>query len=538
MAAHKMTPETSKEERLKVCDRCRSDDRLLRRAFNLQGPTLSEILTPEDRAEVEQILKTVRRSDFERLECDDVPVGRVALYQLILHHKKFDTVLNDVEWSHYLVELRNTLLSLKATRLLVDRYQPDRILSYNGLYAVNRVAALFAETKGIPCYYLHAGPSMHNRLQRLTIGRGNTFSHVPRLLEQWPRFEDRPCSRQQLSRATDHLLELFRGQIIFAYSPMKSAKHFDARQFFSVKSGQKMLVATMSSPDEYLAAILVGAKKPWGKLLFESQIEWIKALVAFAETRPDVFLVIRVHPREFPNRRDQKKSQHAQELESVFVSLPDNVIVNWPSDGVSVYDLADQTDVFLNAWSSTGREMAMLGLPVVIYSSELPLYPTGLNYLGETHESYFRAIDEALKDGWNLERARLAYRWAAFEFVRATVDISDSYSEVESAARPLSQKILDRLRRRIDPDFVKHRDILQRSAKLNASGQVDRLLKTGLATVVELEGADASDGTTLQQETAGLATELKRLADALYPTPEARAASRLYGLLSASEART
>jgi hypothetical protein len=86
----------------------------------------------------------------------------------------------------------------------------------------------------------------------------------------------------------------------------------------------------------------------------------------------------------------------------------------------------------------------------------------------------------------------------------------------------------------INPDFVKHRDIRRRGSKLRASEQVDELLETASTTVVELDPAIAIDGFTLRQEAAGLAIELKRLADALYPTPEARSASRLYKRLVAA----
>jgi hypothetical protein len=533
MAAHKMTPDTPAIERQGICDHCRKSDQLLRGALNLRGPTLDEILTSEDRADVDRILEKVDRTNFYDLQCEGVPVGRIALYQVILHHKKFNTDFNDPEWVQYVVELDNALRSLKAMQRLVERYQPDRILLYNGLYAVNHVAAFFAEAKGVPCYFMHAGPSFYRRLQRLTIGRGNPFSYMPKLLEQWPRFAVLPCPPRYLTQVTNHLLELFRGQSIFAYSPMKTGKYFDARKFFGVGPNQKLLIATMSSNDEYMAGILVGAQKPWGKLLFDSQIRWIEALIEFATSRSDLFIVIRVHPREFPNRRDHKKSQHAQELEAAFVSLPENVIVNWPSDGVSIYDLVDQTDVFLNAWSTTGKDMPMLGVPVVVYSSLLPLYPVSLNYLGETQEAYFAAIDTALSDGWSLERVRLAYRWAVYEFIRATIDISDGYSEVEGAARPFLRKVVDRLKRRINPDFVKLRDIGKRNPELKASEQIDALLSTASTTVVELESARALDGVDAEQESAGLAVELRRLAEALYPTPEARAASRLYARLTA-----
>src|SRR5690606_6941171 len=95
----------------------------------------------------------------------------------------------------------------------------------------------------------------------------------------------------------------------------------------------------------------------------------------------DLFLIIRVHPREFPNKRDSLKSDHALELEQTLSELPENVRVNWPSDNISLYDLAQIMDVCLNSWSTAGKEMGTLGIPVVLYSADLVFYPADLNYL-------------------------------------------------------------------------------------------------------------------------------------------------------------
>jgi hypothetical protein len=241
--------------------------------------------------------------------------------------------------------------------------------------------------------------------------------------------------------------------------------------------------------------------------------------------------VIRVHPREFPNRREGRKSQHACHLESALQGLPSNAVVNWPGENISIYDLIDKTDLFLNAWSTVGKDMAMLGLPVVIYSDKLPLYPAELNELGDTNESYFRSIDLALQEGWSIERARRAYRWAVFESIRSTIDISDSYFELEQHERPFLRKVVARVGHKLDPHFTQHSDILRRARRLNESARIEEFLAAGASTVVELQSPESVEQASLEEETEGLRRELKRLARALYATSEARSASRLYGAL-------
>jgi hypothetical protein len=164
--------------------------------------------------------------------------------------------------------------------------------------------------------------------------------------------------------------------------------------------------------------------KPPGGLLFERQVDWVQAVIEYVANRPDIFFIIRVHPREFRGNI----SQHATELKALFETLPANVRVNWPTDEISIFDLAEITDVILNAWSSAGKEMALLGLPAVLYSQELVLYPSQLNYLGDqSREHYFGEVERALAEGWRAERIVQAFRWYALEHHWSQFDLRQSY---------------------------------------------------------------------------------------------------------------
>lgn len=532
MMAHRLAAGAPVKERDKVCAECNQCDSMLRGAFGFEGPRLRDLVGDEDDRVVDQIIAGMTREAIMTLERDGVDVGRIALYQLMLRRKRIDLDFTETEWQEYLVELRNTLYAWQAGKKLLDRERPDRVMVYNGLYSVNRVVCKLAEQRGIPTYFMHAGGNLSNRLQTLLVGRGDTFRFMPHVVSQWPRFAEFPCSGKLLALVTDHYLELLRGKSVFVYSKTKAVQRFDARAHFGVAPEQKLLVATMGSYDEEVAAEMVGARQHQSAPLFVTQVEWVKALLSFIATRPDLFLVVRVHPREFPNRRDQTLSQHARILQQVLQDLPPNVAVNWPADGISVYDLADATDVFLNSWSSVGKEISLLGIPVVIYSDKLAFYPADLNYLGTTLDSYFGAIEKALADGWSGERVRRSYRWAALEFVRACVFLGDSYPEVENPIRSLPVKIADRLRRCIDPYSKQRADCRGRLPRPSFSTQINRLIESGAESILEQLDFDSVELNTLEDETAALKSELRRLTRGLYPLPASHAGSRLYACLS------
>jgi hypothetical protein len=531
MSAHRVAPAAPDVDKRQVCDLCDARKRIIREQFGFKGYDLSELISQEGEHQVEELVGRMTRDSLMTFELEGIPIGRLALYQFMLLRKRIDTDLGDEEWGEYLNELRNALYAFYAAKRVLVQERPDRVIVYNGLYSVNRVCCKLAEQRGIPHYFMHAGGNLSHRLQTLLFGRGDTFVYMPHCVEAYAKFAHLPCTGRLLKLVTDHYLELLRGQSHFVYSSGKSTDLFDARARFGVKPGQKLLLATMASYDEEMAAEMVGARQHRTTPLFPTQVEWIRALLEFAKSRSDLFFLIRVHPREFPNRRERAKSQHAGMLEEALRGLPENAAVNWPADGISLYDLAEQTDVVLNSWSSTGKEMSLLGLPVVIYSRELPFYPAELNYVGTTREEYFACIEQALAAGWNGERVRRAYRWGVFEFVRATVYIGDSYPELEHPVRPLHVKVVERLRRCFDPYFRERRDCGRRKPELATAALIRRLIETGARSPLEVLNPSTVEQTDVEEETHCLGQELRRLAEALYPDPEARRSSRLYPLL-------
>jgi hypothetical protein len=516
MAAHGVAQESSVEDKERVCAQCRHNRDWIRRGFAFDGCDFDSVLDGADEARIEALLDAAPRRDLTRFEVDGVPIGRLAVYEYLIQKKKTQAAFSDEEWAGFRPRLGNALRSLFAAQRILDREKPDRVLIYNTLYSVNAAWRAAAEQRGIAVYFLHGGPNLERRLQTLMIGRDTTLGWYARALEAWARHRDVPCNRAELAQVTDHFRQLFRGTSVFAYSAAKSSSAEDLRSRFAVRREQKLCVASLSSYDEYVAARMAGELPDESTLLFPTQLDWVRALVEWFRARPDLFLLIRVHPREFPNKREGVKSEHAQLLEQELSSLPDNVRVNWPADRLSIYAIAEEADVFLNAWSSAGKEMALLGLPVVVYCPSLLLYPGDLNLVGDTRERYFAAIDEALREGWSFERIRRAYRWCVLEQVRAVVDIGDGFDISEAPA----ERFWERARNALFavPGLRQARDLARRPKMLREQQRIADLILGGATSLLELPPASVDEA----EETAALRDELRRLIDALYPPGVAR----------------
>jgi hypothetical protein len=523
MRINRLEQSSSLEKKQEICRTCNKNKEIIKSSFNFEGYDISDLITPSERAEIELIINKTTPQNFLELELDNIAIGRTALYELLLQYKKNDLNFSETEWSSYLIALRNTLASFFASRKIIEREQPDRVLTFNSLYSVNRVCCQLAESRGIPTYFIHAGENLSNQSKTILLGAKSTFAFYKKLSDYWSIYKDIPCSAELLKSVTDHFLVLFQGKHLLVYSSAKTDK-IDIPDLFKIRENQKILVATMSSYDEIFAGETTGVLPQYNNLIFSEQIDWIKFLIEFIKHREDLFLIIRVHPREFPNKRDSVRSAHSQMLEQVLIDLPVNVKLNLPSDNLSIYNLAEYTDLFLNAWSSVGEEMSLLGIPVLIYSRDLVWYTPDINYVATSKEDFCQKIDIALADGWSFERIRTTYRWYVLKFVRSIFDVSDSIEWDETQSTSNRKSLINfgyRAYRKIVSTLVQDKrhfdyrqrlqDCKKRSTSLRDKSLINKLIEDDKNLLLDLIDLEVENPIDLDIETQSIQNEISRL---------------------------
>ncbi|MHB1530443.1 MAG: hypothetical protein ACYCXT_13690 [Acidiferrobacteraceae bacterium] len=515
MSAFGLGYDSSDQQKEAICQKCERSKTLIRQEFGLKGTDIAQELSEDDIQHVEDILGGITPNNYLALEFSGIKVGRLALYEFLLNHKKNNLDISLDQWPEYRVLLRNSIYSTLASMRIIEREKPDRLITYNSFYSVNHVCCMVADRFSVPHYLLHAGSNMAHRLETLTLSRGYSYNFITRS-PLWSRYQNIPCSTAQLSVVTDHLLALFEANSVFVYSAPKSRKRIDLKRRFGITIEQKVLVATMSSHDERFAAVTIGVMPPDRGSVFSTQIDWIDALAEFVSRRPELFLIIRVHPREFPNKRESVTSEYASKLKAQLSNLPENAKVNWPSDRISLYDIADIGDVFLNSRSTTGMEVSLLGLPVVIYSpNQLYSYVPDLNYVADSKGDYFSQIDRALSHGWDIEFSRKAFRWGVFQHCRSTIDISESYRGDKPQAGGLAAMWVRRIVRKMAPRYQQKQDCRRRAQRLKSGKALNDYLETGKDSIVELDRVEL-EPPLLGQETDALQREFRRIYAAMY----------------------
>jgi len=438
MSAAGLAPQASAAEKESVCEICRNRRNVILNEFGFDSIMLDEYINNDEELSIQNIFLNISPENYLELNIMGVPVGRCALYEFLINKKLNSTSLSNANWEDYKIFLHGALKTFYGGRRILEDVKPDAIAMYNTLYSVNHTFCALAEQRGIPFYSLEAGNNIKKRLSYMTIFKGHYKNLFVSHSKSWKEFSKIPVSPRQVQAVVEHIEELFMATSPLVYSLASNKVTPETlREFFGIDKNKSVLLATMSSADELFAATAIDVIPPFPDPMFPTHIDWINALIEFVRKRNDLFLIIRVHPREFPNKRESVLSQQAIELQKLFVNLPGNVRINWPQDKISIHDLIKITDVGLNATSTVGLELGMFGVPVVIYNADLLLvYPPENNYVGSDPEDYFKKIDMALKDGWSYGNVRKTFRWWAYLFDRVSIDISDGYRETTEPSLP------------------------------------------------------------------------------------------------------
>ncbi len=427
MRANGLSIDSPIDAKQRICRICNENKELIKKGFNFDGFDISTYLTNEDKEFVDTQINKISHENYYDFQYAGIPLGRLATYETMLQYKKNNLDMSHPdEWASYVVWLKNAFYVACAAPKILDAIKPDRIVIYSNTYSSNNVFNFCAKQRDIPSYSMTAWDNLAAFYQGFIMVKGYNLTHWYTQFEAWNKVKNKPFPGKMLAKALPHILSQIQSRTFLSYSKAKQS-NVDILKYFGISRSQKIAVAMMSSYDEIIASYAVGEFDTCHGKIFVDQLEWIKGLIDFFKNRPDLFLIVRTHPREFPNHREKQKSKNAILYEEALSNLPSNIRVNWPADNLSIYDLAEYADVILNGFSSSGLEMSLLGLPVLSYANEWNTYPIDLDIKVDTKEEYFLAIDRALESGWSFERIRLAYRWLAFKFSLTTFDISDAF---------------------------------------------------------------------------------------------------------------
>jgi capsule polysaccharide export protein KpsC/LpsZ len=174
--------------------------------------------------------------------------------------------------------------------------------------------------------------------------------------------------------------------------------------------GTRKTLGLDSRPVVMLAANVLGDSLTLGRDIFaDSMTEWITRTVQFFAARPEVQMVIRVHPGE---TLVPKAKSMGQVVREALHSLPGHIHIIGAADKVNTYDLIEIADLGLAYTTTVGLETAMNGTPV-ISCGKTHYRGRGFTIDPNSWDEYFAALERVLADltAHRLSESQTAAAW-------------------------------------------------------------------------------------------------------------------------------
>ncbi len=157
----------------------------------------------------------------------------------------------------------------------------------------------------------------------------------------------------------------------------------------------RSLLGLDARPVVLLAANVLGDSLTLGRNVFAASMsEWMTRTVQYFAGRPDVQLVIRVHPGETLVPKARSMGQVAREA---LPELPEHIHIIGATDKINTYDLIEIADLGLVYTTTVGVETAMNGRPVIACGNT-HYRKRGFTIDPDTWEEYFAALESVLAD--------------------------------------------------------------------------------------------------------------------------------------------
>jgi len=150
-------------------------------------------------------------------------------------------------------------------------------------------------------------------------------------------------------------------------------------------------LATLRSLVTLLTNVMWDAQLHYKSNAFPNMLDWVLQSIRYFANRPDLQLVIRVHPAEVRGGLPSRQLV-AEEIARAFPAVPPNVFVIPPEHHASTYALLAHSDCALIYNTKTGIEAASMGLPVIV-AGEAWIRNKGLTIDAASREDYYRILD-------------------------------------------------------------------------------------------------------------------------------------------------
>ena len=284
----------------------------------------------------------------------------------------------------YLLRKERNLEAARRALTYFRQHRPDVVIVPNGMILEYGAIYETARFLGITAVSYEFG----EQDQRMWLSQNHQVMYNESFNELWETRQNRTLNEEQRAWLEDFLAArqgLAKGEK-FAHLWQKASREGGAKIKASLGLDDRPVVL--------LPTNVLGDSATLGRTVFtRSMTEWIERVVPFFANKPEVQLVVRIHPAETWTVGPSV----AEIIHRAVPDLPAHIHLIGPKEKVNTYDLMEIADLALVYTTTAGVEMATRGIPVLV-SGQATYRKRGFTIDADSWEEYFQKLEWMLAD--------------------------------------------------------------------------------------------------------------------------------------------
>jgi hypothetical protein len=361
-----------------LCKACFNRGTNLYRPLGLPIHRLSDFLAPEDYADVDAQVAGMSAQALVDWSPGGAAVGEHAHAGALRYFARGD-LENEPHGEAVLRRYaEGAALAARAYERLVMHEKPDVAVLHHGIYSPQGIAADVLRRTGariatwVVAYRKHCFIFSHD----------DTYHHTL-ISEPTDAWDNLALTEAQKTEVQDYLASRAGGARDWIYFHKEPDTGFaDFARARGIDPNKPLITA--------LTNVMWDAQLHYPMNVFAGMKEWLVETVRWFATRPDLQLLIRVHPAE-ARGAIVSRQRVADELAAAFPHLPANVFVAGPEEDVSTYAACAASDAAIIYGTKMGVELATLGMHCIV-AGEAWIRGKGLTHDAQSKPHYFELL--------------------------------------------------------------------------------------------------------------------------------------------------
>lgn len=291
---------------------------------------------------------------------------------------------------------------------VLESFKPDVLVMLNGLFMEERVSWTLVQKQGRRSVFFERGRDAGTVF--LSHEQSATRYDIS---ESWERVGNIPLTTEERKNISEVMERRVRGEQLI-------------ETYWAVKESDQEKICRRLKLDRKTPVALLFTNVSWDTAMqdrdtiFDGMMDWLRYTIDIFRLHPEWALVIRIHPAETQVAGRESFERVGEWITQEFRPLPGNIRVVLPDVPIDSYVLMSLARLGLVYASTTGLEMAVTEVPVVV-AGGAHYAGKGFTYDPSRREEYRKQVELLMQGDRSIPRAEqveLALRYAHLFFLR------------------------------------------------------------------------------------------------------------------------